>query len=88
MPNSARLFRTLHIYLNAALPHGKRSGIKNIAYGHKKSIHYLKRIETMAPQNGTHVVRKFDPKNMRFNFLGKTGLKVSALSFGSWVTGI
>jgi hypothetical protein len=31
---------------------------------------------------------KFDPKNMQYRFLGKTGLKVSALSFGSWVTGM
>lgn len=28
----------------------------------------------------------FDPKDMKFNYLGRTGLKVSALSLGGWLT--
>ncbi|KAL2800155.1 NADP-dependent oxidoreductase domain-containing protein [Aspergillus keveii] len=31
-------------------------------------------------------MQRLDPKNMIYRFLGSTGLKVSALSFGSWVT--
>ncbi|CAL5873881.1 uncharacterized protein PFLUO_LOCUS8164 [Penicillium psychrofluorescens] len=31
-------------------------------------------------------VRAFNPGKMQYRFLGRTGLKVSALSFGSWVT--
>ncbi|CAG7924509.1 unnamed protein product [Penicillium olsonii] len=34
----------------------------------------------------SHTLRRLDPKRMQYRFLGKTGLKVSALSFGSWVT--
>ncbi|OIW34616.1 voltage-gated potassium channel beta-2 subunit [Coniochaeta ligniaria NRRL 30616] len=30
--------------------------------------------------------RTFNPGKMQYRFLGRTGLKVSALSFGSWVT--
>ncbi|KAL1965018.1 hypothetical protein VTN77DRAFT_6218 [Rasamsonia byssochlamydoides] len=43
----------------------------------------------MAGENGTESAqapRKFEPKNMKYHFLGRTGLKVSALSFGTWVT--
>jgi len=32
------------------------------------------------------VTTKFDPKNMIFRHLGNTGLKVSALSYGGWLT--
>ncbi|KAK5467047.1 hypothetical protein LTS15_000017 [Exophiala xenobiotica] len=39
----------------------------------------------MAIMNGTSSPQ-FDPKNMKYRFLGRTGLKVSVLSFGSWVT--
>ncbi|KAK1143763.1 hypothetical protein N8T08_006164 [Aspergillus melleus] len=40
----------------------------------------------MSTEGAPTAVRRFDPKNMHYRFLGKTGLKVSALSFGSWVT--
>lgn len=26
----------------------------------------------------------YEPKNMKFNYLGKTGLQVSAFSLGGW----
>lgn len=41
----------------------------------------------MSQANGHQEYRKFQPGDMQYRFLGKTGLKVSALSFGSWVTG-
>lgn len=28
----------------------------------------------------------YEPKNMKFNYLGNTGLQVSALSLGGWLT--
>lgn len=28
----------------------------------------------------------YDPKDMRFNYLGNTGLKVSVFSLGGWLT--
>jgi hypothetical protein len=31
--------------------------------------------------------RTFNAGKMQYRFLGRTGLKVSALSLGSWVTG-
>lgn len=37
-------------------------------------------------RNNMPVETKFDPKNMQFRHLGATGLKVSVLSLGGWLT--
>src|SRR5687767_12641614 len=61
-----------------------RSHSQRNTFGHRKAS------SIMSPNgtNGTKVeTRTLEPNQMQYRFLGRTGLKVSALSFGSWVTG-
>lgn len=40
----------------------------------------------MASQGFPQTGKRFDPKNMLFRYLGNTGLKVSVLGLGGWLT--